>query len=141
MLKGGVGAVGTGRDFASGRAMFSVATCIQCHQIGGIGKTVGPDLTEIGKKYKVSEILEHIMDPSLLVEEEFKSVIIEMKDGKTEYFGTILEQNKKTVLIAQSIDDIPFDVRQRRVILYEFTPRGMVKFEESLQRALESLAT
>src|SRR5689334_403363 len=32
--------------------------------------------------------------------------------------------NKPVLLLAQSIDDVPFDLRHRRVLLYEYTPRG-----------------
>ncbi len=44
---------------------------------------------------------------------------------------------KTVVLISQSIDDIPFDIRHRRNILYEFTPRGIKQFEESLTKTLD----
>lgn len=44
---------------------------------------------------------------------------------------------KHVVLVTQSIDDIPFDLRHLRNIVYEYTPRGMQKFEESLQKTLE----
>ena len=39
---------------------------------------------------------------------------------------------KPVVLIAQTMDDIPFDVRHYRAIVYEFTPRGMREFESAL---------
>lgn len=45
---------------------------------------------------------------------------------------------RKAVLIAQTIDDIPFDVRDRRVITYEYTPSGMVEFEEKLKKTLQA---
>jgi hypothetical protein len=44
---------------------------------------------------------------------------------------------KPVVLITQSIDDIPFDLRHLRHIVYEYTPRGMQKFEETLQNTVE----
>lgn len=43
---------------------------------------------------------------------------------------------KPVVLIAQSTDDIPFDVRHLRTIVYEFKPRGMDKLEETLETTL-----
>jgi hypothetical protein len=42
------------------------------------------------------------------------------------------------VLIAQSVDDIPFDVRHRRAIVYSFTPRGMEEFEDTLSKTLSN---
>jgi hypothetical protein len=45
---------------------------------------------------------------------------------------------KPVVLIAQSTDDIPFDIRHIRTILYNFTPRGMRDFESALAATLTS---
>jgi TIR domain len=39
---------------------------------------------------------------------------------------------KPVLLLAQSIDDIPFDLRHRRVLLYEYSPRGCKKLEKNL---------
>lgn len=44
---------------------------------------------------------------------------------------------KPVILIAQTIDDIPFDLRHLRTIVYEFNPRGMQQFEEALRSTLQ----
>lgn len=41
--------------------------------------------------------------------------------------------NKVVLLLAQSIDDVPFDLRHRRVLLYEYSPRGCKKLEKDLK--------
>jgi hypothetical protein len=43
---------------------------------------------------------------------------------------------RHTILISQSSPDIPFDLHHLRIILYEYTPRGMQAFERAL---LESM--
>ena len=43
---------------------------------------------------------------------------------------------RPVVLIAQKAEDVPFDLRHVRYILYELTPRGMKKFEETLRSTL-----
>ena len=52
---------------------------------------------------------------------------------------------KPVVLIAQSADDVPFDVRHIRYIEYSFTPRGMSEFElrlaDTLGAALQHTST
>lgn len=45
---------------------------------------------------------------------------------------------RTAILIAQSIEDIPFDIRHRKSIIYEYTPRGMEKFEELPQKTLKT---
>lgn len=43
---------------------------------------------------------------------------------------------RKAILIAQSINDIPFDIRQYRVIVYSYTPPGMKEFEAALKKTI-----
>ncbi len=43
------------------------------------------------------------------------------------------------ILITRSSDDVPFDLRQRRYIHYEFTPPGMKAFEEALKKTIETI--
>jgi CheY-like chemotaxis protein len=43
---------------------------------------------------------------------------------------------RDTILIAQSIDDVPFDLRHLRIIVYEYTPPGMDAFENALRAAI-----
>jgi hypothetical protein len=43
---------------------------------------------------------------------------------------------KPTVLISQNIEDVPFDLRHIRCIVYQYTPRGMAAFNEALYKAL-----
>lgn len=44
-----------------------------------------------------------------------------------------------TILITQCSDDVPFDVRHFRYILYHFTPRGMKALEDNLANSIQSI--
>lgn len=46
---------------------------------------------------------------------------------------------KDTILISQALKDIPFDLRHLRIIIYEFTPRGMTELENSLKSTLKTI--
>jgi hypothetical protein len=46
---------------------------------------------------------------------------------------------KPVLLLAQSIDDIPFDLRHRRVLLYEYSPRGCKKLENRLTENIREI--
>lgn len=46
---------------------------------------------------------------------------------------------KKVILLSQSLDDVPFDLRQWRVIWYDFTFAGAARLKEELGRAIEAL--
>jgi hypothetical protein len=44
------------------------------------------------------------------------------------------------VLITQEDSDIPFDLRHRRYIRYDYTPRGMKKFEKQLYETINTIS-
>lgn len=46
---------------------------------------------------------------------------------------------KKTILIAEREEDVPFDLRTYRYIKYDYTPPGMSLFEAALKHALANL--
>jgi len=45
---------------------------------------------------------------------------------------------KPTILIAQSINDVPFDLRHIRCVEYKYTPRGMTAFHVALKKTIEA---
>lgn len=45
---------------------------------------------------------------------------------------------RPTILISQSIDDIPVDIRHLRVIIYQYTPPGMATFETALTETIKT---
>ncbi len=40
--------------------------------------------------------------------------------------------NKDVLLLSQSMSDVPFDLRHRRVLVYEYTPKGCKRLEKSV---------
>lgn len=47
--------------------------------------------------------------------------------------------NKQVLLMTQSIDDVPFDLRHRRALVYEYSPRGCKKLEKDLYDNVQSM--
>lgn len=46
---------------------------------------------------------------------------------------------KPVILITQNQDDVPFDLRHIRYIHYEYTPSGMIKFENTLTATISEI--
>jgi hypothetical protein len=46
---------------------------------------------------------------------------------------------RPTIIISQNIDDISFDLRHLRSIVYDYTPRGIKLFEHTLENTLKVL--
>lgn len=67
----------------AGRAAYEKAGCQKCHRRGKVGEAFGPDLTSLGWRRQKSEILQAILFPSHELNEEYPSVTVELKDGRT----------------------------------------------------------
>ena len=68
----------TDQDFAGtphvtrGRKLFYSMNCYGCHKIDGMSEgTLGPDLTEAGKKFKIDYLWESIVEPRANLETSF----------------------------------------------------------------------
>ena len=61
-------------DPTRGRTLFAQeggAQCHACHVAEKVGRDLGPDLTQIGKKFTREQMLEHLLQPSLAIEPQF----------------------------------------------------------------------
>jgi putative heme-binding domain-containing protein len=85
---------------ARGAALFEKAQCIRCHRFGDRGDTVGPDLTNISKRFQKKEILESILFPSQVISDQFASQTIVTKSGKT-YVGMVSPRGDGSLIVLQ----------------------------------------
>jgi len=67
-------------DKGAGRAAFA-QICAACHRLYGEGGEVGPDLTGSGRA-NLDYLLENIVDPSAVVNADFRMIVLTLKDGR-----------------------------------------------------------
>ncbi len=85
-------------NVANGKVIFT-AMCATCHQLEGAGHRFGPPLDGIGS-HPVLEMLTHIVNPNLVVDDEHRTWNITMKDG-TLHSALIASENETRVQIRQ----------------------------------------
>jgi putative membrane-bound dehydrogenase-like protein len=88
-------------DEARGEGVFlrsGAASCNKCHRVKGKGSDIGPDLSQIGRKYERKALLETIMNPSAGIAPEYVPYVIETEQGKV-YAGFLIEQNDERVVL------------------------------------------
>jgi putative heme-binding domain-containing protein len=90
-----------GRNFANGKQMFTVASCIACHRLNNVGTQVGADLTKIDPKWKPADVLHKIIEPSEHINEKFYTYILSLDSGKT-VTGLITEETADTVKVMEN---------------------------------------
>lgn len=56
------------------------AQCNTCHRLEGMGREFGPDLIQIGRKYDRAQLLDHLLNPSKLIDPKFIGVLVETPD-------------------------------------------------------------
>jgi putative heme-binding domain-containing protein len=92
----------TGRSFANGKQMFTVANCVACHKFGGVGTEFGPDLTKLDpKQQKPLEILHDVLEPSFRINEKYQTYVFETQAGKV-VTGIILEETPDAVKVIEN---------------------------------------
>ncbi len=71
-------------DAQEGRILYNTtATCVKCHIVNNVGREVGPDLSEIGKKLSREAMYQSILFPNAGISHNYESYLIALTDGTT----------------------------------------------------------
>jgi len=123
-----------GRNFANGKQMFTVATCIACHKFGGQGNEFGPDLTKLDPKFfkNAVDVADHIIDSAKRIDDKYAMyrivldsekvltvMIVEEKDGVVKVIENPLASTKPLELKASSIVE-------RKKLTTSIMPKGLL---------------
>ncbi len=87
-----------------------------------------------GDNIIMEDIIKLIKESTILVADlTYRNPNVFYELGLAHAFG------KKVLLLAQSIDDVPFDLRHRRVCLYKYSPKGCKKLENEMVDHIKTL--
>lgn len=119
------------------------AQCKGCHRINGIGNTVGPDLSEISKKYQNrAKLLESILAPSKEVEPKFQAYLLVATSGEI-VTGKLVEKTPKAVVVQDAKGEVirfaAHEVAQLQPQTTSLMPDGLFR-EWTAQQAADMLA-
>jgi putative heme-binding domain-containing protein len=93
-------------DAARGRALFEGrGQCLTCHQVFERGSRLGPDLSEIGRLRRASELEQALVDPPAEVHPPNRTVVVVTRDGAT-VTGRLLHHDTFTVLMLNSHEEL-----------------------------------
>jgi len=107
-----VSPIPAGRSFEVGRNLFRAANCAACHQFGGEGYPLGPDLAKLEpKRQTVEHILRSIVEPSETIDDKYRSYRFLLESGQL-VSGTIVEEDANVVKLLTD----PLNVREPTVI-------------------------
>ena len=92
------------RSFDNGRKMFTAAACYTCHRFGNAGGMTGPDLTGAGGRYSPHDLLDQIINPSKVINEQFAPIIVTKNDG-TVMSGVVVNLSGDGVTLNTDLTD------------------------------------
>ena len=88
-------------DAEQGALVYAKSQCVKCHRFDGNGDTVGPDLSNVQKRFTRKEILEAIMFPSHVISDQYRSKQVLTTDGKT-YSGLVVPGSTEEWIVLQA---------------------------------------
>ncbi len=89
----------TPSDPARGAEVFT-KNCAACHQIGGQGAKVGPQLDGIGVRGP-DRLMEDVLDPNRNIDQAFRMTTLALTDGRT-LSGLLLREDGDVLVLADS---------------------------------------
>jgi putative heme-binding domain-containing protein len=86
-------------EVKAGKKAFATH-CAACHQIGGEGGKVGPNLDGIGNR-GLDRLLEDILDPNRNVDAAFRATTLDLADGRS-LTGLLLREEGAVYILADA---------------------------------------
>jgi putative heme-binding domain-containing protein len=121
-----------GRSFANGKKMFSAGLCVACHRFGTEGGGIGPDLSNLAKRSDFKSMIESILDPSLVVSDQYEQHELSMKDGSTVMGRIVTEEDGEYGLVQSGLEPLKLkkvkktDVRSKAASKLSMMPPALI---------------
>ena len=130
-------------DAANGRKLFGTLGCAKCHAITADQTGGGaPSLTESGKRFTPSHLVESILMPDRFVAEEFRASRIVTLDGQA-LVGLVVRESPSEieVLFPDTTRKVlkVADIESRKAVATSPMPSGVVKTPTELRDLLTYL--
>jgi putative heme-binding domain-containing protein len=97
-----LGKVASGRSYEKAKAALVSTQCVFCHRVSADNTLpagiVGPDLTQVSARFGRRDLLMHILEPSVVIDEKFRSTIVTKVDGQ-QVIGTLDSEDDERVVL------------------------------------------
>ncbi|MBL68390.1 MAG: hypothetical protein CMO74_08075 [Verrucomicrobiales bacterium] len=110
-------------DAHRGKAILSPtgkwAACYACHTLQGKGRSLGPDLSQIGARHNKPQILDSLLNPAQIIAPPYRIWLIKTKNDKS-HMGFILRETETELILklptgqAKSLPKNQIQARQPR---------------------------
>jgi putative heme-binding domain-containing protein len=121
------------RDLQNGRNLYTATGCVLCHNFRGDGGLAGPDLSSAGGRYSARDLLDNILNPGKVINEQYALTVYTKKDG-TKITGRLVNMSGSDLIIAVNPMDpggseihlVPNEVVDSTVSPVSLMPQGLL---------------
>ena len=117
-----------GASPSRGRQVFE-RTCGACHMMYGEGGAVGPDLTG-SNRTDLDYILTNVLEPSAVIQDDYKMVVITTRDGRTVIGNVSSETDRQVTLRVVGRDEVVLntsEIQSRELSANSLMPEGLFR--------------
>jgi putative heme-binding domain-containing protein len=90
------------RSYDQAKAALVSTQCVFCHRVAADNHLpagiIGPDLTQVAARFGRRDLLMHILTPSLVIDEKFRSTILTKVDGQR-VIGTLDSEDDERIVL------------------------------------------
>ena len=101
----------TKRNLERGKQLYAATLCISCHTMNGEGGLVGPDLSQLGNRFSVRDILQATIHPNEVVSDQYAATVFELQNGNS-IVGRLIKEDDARYFVSQN----PFTPKELREI-------------------------
>ncbi|MDB6136939.1 MAG: hypothetical protein JWO94_11, partial [Verrucomicrobiaceae bacterium] len=120
-------------DAARGSELFTptgkAAACLACHFLNGNGRDFGPDLSKVGTRLQMQQIVEAVLSPSKTIASGFNAVTVTLQDGSMQMgFVVKRDASQLTLKIAtgQAVPINTSQVKSEQALPVSLMPEGLL---------------
>ena len=84
--------------------MFAAAGCYACHRFDNQGGMTGPDLTSAGRRYSSHDLLDQVINPSKVINEQFSAITV-VTDAGLVHTGVVVNLNGDSMSLNTDLTD------------------------------------
>jgi len=91
------------RNYETGRKMFAAAGCYNCHRVAGSGSSIGPDLTGVGGRFGIRDLLRAVVEPNHTISDQYQQMVFET-NGRI-IVGRVTNISGKSIMVSTNMLD------------------------------------
>ena len=115
-------------DAARGRILIKsgAGQCLSCHKAEGQGVNFGPDLSGIGSKYSADQILQQIINPSAIVEQDYRAFAFDLDDDISGSGFIRAKNDTEATVITQTVE-VKVPIKKLQKMDLSLMPEGLLQ--------------